>query len=342
MTVPRQVVARRTYLITRRCTQRQLLLRPDPKVEQIYLFCLAEAASRYGITLHAFIAMSNHQHLIVRDNHANFPEFLAHFHKMTAKALNALRGRRENFWATEQPSAVYLVEAQDRFRKLVYVLANPVADHLVEHVADWPGACSLGLHLSGRTITVKRPRGFFHAHGKMPAEVTLHVERPEGFESLTDEEWTAKLAEAVRGEEKRARDDRAARGTRVLGRKAVLRAEPTDAPRSIEPRTKLRPSIACRDKSRRRWELERLRAFRRARRAALLRFIADETDVVFPHGTYRIRSIFLVAPRPPSLEEPRPRVLGSPRSRPVAADGQQSGPTSPWPVLVARRDALTL
>lgn len=302
MTVARQVVARRTYLISRRCTQRQLLLRPDRKVEQIYLYCLAEAVIRFGITLHAFIAMSNHQHLIVRDDKANFPEFLAHFHKMVAKAMNALRGRRENFWATEQPNAVYLVDAHDRFRKLVYLLANPVADHLVERVSDWPGASSLGLHLTGRTITVKRPRGFFRADGNMPEEVTLHLERPEGFEFLTDEEWTAKVAEAVCGAERRARDDRASRGVRVLGRKAVLRAATTDTPRSVEARERLRPTVACHDKARRRWELERLLEFRRARSAALLRFTAEEADVVFPHGTYRVRGIFLVAPALPAAQ----------------------------------------
>jgi hypothetical protein len=57
---------------------------------------------------------------------------------MVAKSINALRGRWENFWATEQPNAVYLVGAEDRFDKLVYLLANPVADHLVERVSDWP------------------------------------------------------------------------------------------------------------------------------------------------------------------------------------------------------------
>lgn len=299
MTIARQVVAGRTYLISRRCTQRQLLLRPDAQVEQIYLYCLGEAVARYGITLHAFIAMSNHQHLIVRDNRANFPEFLAHFHKMIAKAMNSLHGRWENFWATEQPNAVYLVEPEDRFGKIVYLLANPVADQLVERVSDWPGACSFGLHLSGRTRTVKRPRRYFRADGKMPAEVTLHVERPEGFESLNDDEWSAKLADAVRREEKRAREERLGRGGRVLGRKAVLRASPTERPKTVEPRRELRPCIACMDKSRRIRELELLLAFRIERRAALERFLAAEHDVRFPHGTYRVRGVFLVTPLPP-------------------------------------------
>ena len=298
MTLARQVVAGRTYLISRRCTQRQFLLRPDPMTEQIYLYCLGEAAQRYEITLHGFIAMSNHQHLLVRDNHANFPAFLAHLHKMLSKAMNALRRRWENFWATEQPNAVYLVDPADRFAKLVYLLANPIADHLVDRISDWPGACSLGMHLSGTTKSVKRPRGFFRSNGKMPNEVTLRIERPDGFEELSEEEWVAKLREALHLEEERAREERKAGGRGVLGRKAVLRAEPTDSPKTVEPRRELRPHLACLDKRRRLRELAALVAFRARRLAALVRYLTGGCDVVFPHGTYRIRGRFLSLPEP--------------------------------------------
>jgi hypothetical protein len=290
VTQPRQVVAGRTYLISRRCTQRQHLLRPEPRVEQIYLYCLGEATARYGVTLHGFIAMSNHQHLIVRDNRGNFPAFLAHFHKMVAKAVNALRGRWENLWASEQPNAVYLVEAEDRFDKLVYLLANPVADHLVEHVADWPGAISLSQHLRPSTKTVKRPRGFFRERGPMPSAVELRIERLEGFEALSDAEWARKISAALRNEEARARAKRAMKGGcgRVLGRKAVLRTKPTERPRTFEARGGLRPQVACRNLERRIRELRCLRAFRIAHRNALTRWLTGQRRVLFPTGTYRM------------------------------------------------------
>lgn len=297
MTVARQVVAGRTYLISRRCTQRQLLLRPEPAVEQIYLYCLGEAAERYNVTIHAFVAMSNHQHLVVRDNDGNFPEFLAHLHKMIAKAVNGLRGRWENLWASEQPSAVHLVEAGDRFDKLIYLLANPVADHLVNRVSDWPGACSFGMHLSGRSRTVRRPRGFFRVGGKMPEEVTLHIERPEGFEALSEREWVAKVEDAVRQQEESARDERTATGRGVLGRKAILRAQPTDCPDTVELRRQLRPHVACLDGPRRLAALAALAAFRGERRAALRRLLDGERDVVFPHGTYRVRTLIFSTPQ---------------------------------------------
>jgi REP element-mobilizing transposase RayT len=296
MTIARQVVAGRTYLITRRCTQRQFLLRPERSVEEIYLYCLGEALDRYELTLHGFVAMSNHQHLLVRDNRGNFPEFLAHLHKMIAKAMNRLRGRWENFWATEQPNAVYLVEKGDRFDKLVYLLVNPVADHLVDRVSDWPGANSLGLNLSGRVKTVRKPKGFFRAGGAMPEQVTLRVERPEGYEVDSHDEWRRKLEEAVRVEEQRARAERVQTNRGVLGRKGVLGAKPTDSPDTIEPRRRLRPHLACLDKARRIAELAALLAFRVARLAALMRFTSGERDVVFPEGTYHVRARVRSAP----------------------------------------------
>jgi len=39
-----------TYMITRRCTQRQFLMRPDDETNNAFIYCLAEAASR-GATL---------------------------------------------------------------------------------------------------------------------------------------------------------------------------------------------------------------------------------------------------------------------------------------------------
>jgi hypothetical protein len=233
--------------------------------------------------------MSNHHHVLVRDEKGRLPEFLAHFHKMIAKVMNARLGRWENFWATEQPNAVYLVEAADRFDKLVYVLANPVADDLVDRVSDWPGASSLSLNLSGRTITVRRPKDYFRDDGPMPEKVTLRVERPDGYEELSDAEWKSELEKALRERERRARTARQESKRGVLGRKALLRAKPTDQPRSIERRRGLRPCVACLDAERRETELTALAVFRADRARARARNQAGER-VPFPLGTYRVHS----------------------------------------------------
>jgi len=60
MSDPREVVPGRCYMITRRCTQRQFLLRPDRETNNNFLYCLAEAASRFEIDVLLPSALSNH------------------------------------------------------------------------------------------------------------------------------------------------------------------------------------------------------------------------------------------------------------------------------------------
>lgn len=59
MTENREVLPKRFYMLSRRCTQRQFWLRPDDELNQIWLYCLAEAASRYEIDVVFTSVMSN-------------------------------------------------------------------------------------------------------------------------------------------------------------------------------------------------------------------------------------------------------------------------------------------
>lgn len=257
-------------------------------MDEIYLYCLGVASLRYNIALHGYIAMSNHQHLLVRDNDGTLPAFLEYFHKLVAKAVNSLRGRWENMWAAEQPSAVHLVEKEDRFEKLIYLLMNPVAADLVERVVDWPGACSLGQTLRGETITVRRPKTFFGEFSKMPSEVIIRLEPVEGFEELTSSQWADKVSSAVKVREDQARAERHRQGKSIAGRKAVLRTSPMAQPKSHVARKGLRPQLACKNIARRIEELALLKQFRVAYRKALTKWREGKHRVLFPIGTYRM------------------------------------------------------
>jgi REP-associated tyrosine transposase len=57
--LPRQVLPRQFYLITRRCTQRQFLLRPDNATNNAFLYCLIHAALRSDVQVLLPCAMSN-------------------------------------------------------------------------------------------------------------------------------------------------------------------------------------------------------------------------------------------------------------------------------------------
>ena len=84
MTLPRPIIPGQTVMVTRRCTQRQFLLRPSPLVNSILGFCLAVAAQRYGVRLHAFCFFSNHVHLVVTDVEGALPEFTRWFFEFSA------------------------------------------------------------------------------------------------------------------------------------------------------------------------------------------------------------------------------------------------------------------
>src|SRR5262249_46523561 len=126
VSLPRQVVPGRVYMITRRCTQRMFLLRPDSDTSNAFVYCLAVAAHRTNVAVVFFLAMSNHYHAGIVDRAGRLPEFLETFHKLLAKHQNVLRGRWENFWAAEQTSAVELVRPEDALDKMVYAITNPV------------------------------------------------------------------------------------------------------------------------------------------------------------------------------------------------------------------------
>ena len=62
MTVPREVVPGRDYMITRRCSERRFFLRPDDEANNAFIYCLALAAQRANVQVTFSTAMSNHHH----------------------------------------------------------------------------------------------------------------------------------------------------------------------------------------------------------------------------------------------------------------------------------------
>jgi putative transposase len=286
VTLPRDVIPGRFYMVTRRCTQRMFLLRPDEETNNAFLYCLAEAAQRFDMEILLTCAMSNHYHAVIFDREGTVPAFTQHFHKLLAKCQNAWRGRWENMWSSEQVCMVHLVDPADVMHKLVYVATNPVKDRLVEKVHHWPGVNGLAALLGGRALHATRPRHFFRARGPMPAAVTLHLALPSELGDPQD--LLVQLRERVAAAEAAEAAERMRTGARVLGRRAILRQSWRDSPKSLEPRRNLRPRFAARNLWSRLEALRRHREFQVAYREAWSRWTEGEV-VLFPIGTYWLR-----------------------------------------------------
>ena len=287
MTAPRQILPGSTYLITRRCSQRQFLLKPSETTNAVFRYVLAVAAERQGIKVHAYCVLSNHFHLVVTDPKCRLPAFAQQLGSLVARALNASYGRWESFWAPGSYSAVRLETSDDVLEKAAYTLANPVAAGLVRRGDEWPGLWSAPARVGGTSETAKRPEIFFNPTGHMPEEAELELVAPKGFGSV--EEFRRRLRERVAQLEEQAAKELRKEGRSYMGARKILAQRPTDRPRGGEPRRRLNPRVAARDKWKRQEALGRLKEFTRVYREALERLWSGAKDVVFPPGTYLLR-----------------------------------------------------
>jgi len=273
-------------MVTRRCSERRLFLRPDTATNNAFIYCLAVAAARTGVKVLFVYAASNHYHAGIHDPLGKYPEFFHYFHEFVAKSQNALRGRFENFWSSEQTSVVRLVEPNDIIEKMLYALTNPVKDPLVEHVWEWPGVNSYDATINGTALVASRPAHFFRDRGNMPESVELRLVRPIGFESMPHEEFADMIKKRVLAFEQSTAAERRARGIRVLGRERILNQDWNTSPDSRAPHFKLDPRVAAKNKWARIEALARNKAFLEAYLEARSRLKSGAKDVVFPAGTW--------------------------------------------------------
>ena len=300
VTKPRMVLAGASYMLTRRITQRQFLLCPDEITRQNFVYCFALAAERHGIEVNWLMVMSNHYHAGVRDVHGRVPEFLRDFHGLLARSLNAARGRWENLWATEQAGVLEWLDGDAVLDKMGYGLTNPCAANLVDSVHLWPGVCSYGNMLTGAPMKARRPRPFFaRDNDALPDEVELRFVRPPQFVELSEEQWCQTVRTVVEQKEEACRQRRSAKGLKLVGRKAVRRQSPFSQPKTMAARRGLHPRVASKNKWLRIEALLRNKRFCARYRAALERYRAGETRVVFPHGTYKLYRMGHVRVEPP-------------------------------------------
>ena len=285
MTAPRQVLEGKTYLVTRRCSERRFFLRPDELTNDLFVYLLGLSAEMHEVEVHAACVLSNHYHLVVTDPKARLPAFVQYLNALLARSLNAVYGHWEHFWGPSSYSAVTLEGPGAILDKIAYTLANPVAAGLVWNVKEWPGVRTLPEEIGTATSETPRPKGFLRADGPMPESSSLKLTVPPGFESV--EEFRRQLDAALEAKLEVAR--RGKNKSKVLGREKILKQRRTDFPRSREKKRGVRPKVAAEDRWKRIEALQRLESFIEAYRAAWERLKQKVHDVVFPAGTYWLR-----------------------------------------------------
>lgn len=295
MSLPRQVLARQFYLLTRACAQRQFLLRPDAETNNAFLYCLIVTAIKFSIDILMMSVQSNHHHITLFDRLGNISRFMEEFHRLVARSQNVLLGRRENFWSSDEPSAVSLLDRDSVIREMIYTAANPVKDGLVERVEHWPGVNTYFNLLSGRSLEATRPEHFFRKNGRLPEKVSLALTIPS--ELGCAHAVINAVKEGVERVEANMVTERRKTGARVVGRRAVLNQSWRHVPPTERPIRGIKPRFAG-SRDVRIPAQQAYRAFVAAYRVARKLWLAG-VEVLFPAGTYgltRVAKIPIAAP----------------------------------------------
>lgn len=286
-------------MVTRRVVQRTNLLRPDPEIINAFIYCLAVFSARFGIDVHSFTLMSNHEHLNLTDRDGCSPHFLREFHRTFAHAAKALRKWEGSFWDSDKPSVVELRTDRAMVERMAYCMANPVAAGAVRHARQWPGLNVLPDQLGRASFTAKRPNVYFDADNpQWPDVATLTLTLPPV--QMSEAQLRQEVEAELEAREALAHQEMQADGRRFLGPDRVLAASPYDRATSREPLRKRNPTFAVGQGQREAFveAVQVLRAFRSAYREALNAWRAGIRDVAFPVGTWLMRCLHAAAVAP--------------------------------------------
>jgi REP element-mobilizing transposase RayT len=252
------------------------------------------------IEVHGFSVESNHLHLVITDYATDLPAFMRELCRALAKCMLAyyreLEPTRtiEALWSPGSYSAVALTTPEAVVDKIAYVLTNPVKDGLVADYRDWPGANSRPHHWRLEPRIAQRPEVYFSQKDDELEQLPFEVTVPPMLRDRPLEVTIAQVETRVRDVQTMHRRTREHSGKPFLGKKAVLRMDPFDAPKSARERGDVNPQLASGgDRETMSAAKKLLREFRASYRDAWRKF---KTGVAacFPAGTYLMRVRFRV------------------------------------------------
>lgn len=238
------------HFVTNRCEQEQFLLLPTKQTKALIIEWLARALTFVGggIELHAFIFMSNHFHILLRDTGGQVARFMGYFQGNLAKAVNESLGRHGKFWSREYDDML-LGTDEDYLDRYAYTLCNAVKAGLVDRAAHWRGFSSLDMALTGKPMSVRiLNKTKLHNATRRGQEVdeerfcethTIALATPLVWAGLSQAARANKITELLHSGETFYRS---LRGNKpALGMARIIRQSPFDRPRhpSFRPRVKV-------------------------------------------------------------------------------------------------------
>jgi len=289
MTLPRRVVPGRAVLVSRRTLRRHFLLRPDPKLNQLFLYLVGLFAEKFGVKLSAIQVLSDHVHTVVTDERGELPNYLRELHRVLALCVKSLRKWEGPVWEPCSVSAVELLTAEAEAQEMVYTWLNVVRAGLVRNPRDWPGVTTGIEELNGPAIVAERPAQYLDADsGLWPAQVKLRLTLPPKLAELGPKRARRMLRAELERQLAEARAHVRKQGWNVLGARRCRKVSPYQRATSWEPLRSRNPVLAAGRGLRARLVdgIAVLKKFRKSYREALAKWCEGIRDVLFPYGTW--------------------------------------------------------
>lgn len=199
MTRRRNFVAGGTYLIERRCAEPWFYTPKIPELRTAFLYCLANASSRYDVAVNAYVVQPDRWRGVVTPKGENLSQFLTWFHQFISKCVRSLLGSDREVWSARRAKVTPLSRSEETIEAIAEVLGAPAVgwidddENLIElrsAVADYSSAAHL----------CERQSCHFRLEGFASPEAALDVVLPPGLAAaLTEADLHAAIRERTGG-----------------------------------------------------------------------------------------------------------------------------------------------
>ena len=270
------------FFVTNRCEEERFFMLPRAKVNHLIGTWLAKALEKYGdgIEIFAFIFLSNHFHILLRDNKGQLAKFMWYLQLNLGKAINKLNNERIGHFFCKKYDAAFVATDEDFIDRYAYVVTNAVKAGLVSKASAAPFFSSLPSALSEKPMRFKWiDWTAFHNRTRRNQKVDIkEFERVSEIRLAAPPMWASYskakrgkvIAQLVKQYERRYAKERRAVGTSVLGAQKIKGQKWWMRPKN--PARRPRVKVFCRIKELKEEILDAIHAMTSAYRDVYQRF----------------------------------------------------------------------